>query len=263
MSTSWDPEQYLKFEDERGRPFADLLARLGDIQPATVVDLGCGPGNTTAQLVERWPKARITGIDSSEEMIERAGHLEIPGQLEFKHGDLWDWAPDEPVDLLLSSATLQWVPGHIDLFPGFIAAVAPGGRFAFQVPANFDQPSHTLLHELATSDRWQEQLAGAVTAAPDSCPPADYVRAFLEAGAAADIWETTYYHLLQGRDPVLQWISGTGLRPVLDALEANPADKKEFLTAYAAVLRAAYPADPDGRVIFPFRRIFGIGSVPP
>jgi trans-aconitate 2-methyltransferase len=260
MSTAWNPEQYLKFEAERGRPFADLLARLGDIQPAVVVDLGCGPGNTTAQLVKRWPKACVTGIDSSPEMIRRAKPFEVPGQLEFKLGDLRQWVPDEAVDVLLSSATLQWVPGHLELLPGFLASLAPGGIFAFQVPANFDQPSHTLLHELATSDRWRERLADAVAAEPDSCQPAEYIRAFLGAGAEADVWETTYFHLLQGRDPVLQWISGTGLRPVLNALDETPADKEEFLDAYAAIIRAAYPADADGRVIFPFRRIFGVGK---
>jgi trans-aconitate 2-methyltransferase len=262
MSTTWNPSQYLKFEDERSRPFADLIARLGDVQPAIVVDLGCGPGNTTAQLAERWPKARITGIDNSVEMIKRAKQLEIPRQLEFRLGDLRDWIPDEPVGLLLSCATLQWVPGHLELIPKFVAGLAPGGLFGFQVPANFDEPSHTLLHELATSDRWHDRLADAVSAAPGSCQAAQYVLAFLRAGASADVWETTYFHLLSGRDPVLQWISGTGLRPVLAALEPTPADKEEFLAAYAAVLRAAYPADADGRVIFPFRRIFGIARTP-
>jgi trans-aconitate 2-methyltransferase len=262
VSASWNPEQYLKFETERSRPFSDLLARLGDIQPAVIVDLGCGPGNTTAQLLDRWPNAHVTGIDSSPEMIGRARTLQVPGQLEFKVGDLREWVPHEAVDVLLSCATLQWVPGHLELFPRFLASLAPGGLFAFQVPANFDQPSHTLLHELATSERWRDRLAGAVAAEPDSCQPAEYIRAFLGGGAEADVWETTYFHMLQGRDPVLQWISGTGLRPVLAALDAAPADKKEFLDAYAAILRAAYPADADGRVIFPFRRIFGVGKSP-
>src|SRR5581483_403032 len=145
----WDPEQYLRFQDERSRPFDDLLARIPVKAARRVTDLGCGPGTTTATLVGRWPDATIVGIDSSESMIERAQEVAVPGRLEFHVGDLRSWEPDEPVDVLLCCATLQWVPGHLDLFPRFVGALAQGGAFAFQVPGNFDQPSHTLLHELA------------------------------------------------------------------------------------------------------------------
>jgi trans-aconitate 2-methyltransferase len=259
VTTRWDPGQYLQYEDERGRPFVDLLNRVSHGSPERIVDLGCGPGNTTVQLLQRWPEATVVGIDSSADMIERAKHLAVPGRLDFVRQDLRDWNPDTPVDVLLCCATFQWVEGHADLFQGFVDVLAPGGVFAFQVPGNFPQPSHTLLYELASSDRWRELLGPLVRPNP-VLEPDGYLSAMLDTGANADVWETTYLHILTGPDPVLEWVRGTGLRPFIDALEqSNDADDLEaFLTSYAAVLRAAYPKDGEGRTIFPFRRIFGV-----
>lgn len=263
MSARWDPDQYLKYEEERGRPFADLMCRLEGLDPKVVVDLGCGPGNTTAQLLDRWPGARVVGIDNSAEMIERAKAFEEPGRLEFRHHDLREWEPDEPVDALLCSATFQWIDDHVGLFPGFVNALAPGGAFAFQVPGNFAQPSHTLLYELASSDRWAPLLAHLVRPTPVP-EPAGYLTALLAAGSDADVWETTYLHVLRGPDAVLEWVCGTGLRPFLTALDESgaPGDTDTFLATYSAVLRAAYPRDAEDRTVFPFRRIFGIGRRP-
>ncbi len=267
MSTTWDPGQYLKFEDERGRPFADLLARIARIahpRPRHVVDLGCGPGNMTAKLLDRWPDARILGVDNSAEMIERARALAIPGRLDFVRQDVRDWRPDAPVDVLLSNATLQWVPGHADLFPRFIDSLAPGGVFAFQVPGNFAEPSHTILARLAASDRWRDVL-GHLTGDPPVLSPGEYLSALAATGAQPDVWETTYLHVLHGSDAVLQWLQGTGLRPALTALEAKggAGDTEEFLAAYSSLLAAAYPTDWEGRTVFPFRRIFAVASLPP
>jgi trans-aconitate 2-methyltransferase len=264
MSTCWDPQQYLRYESERERPFAELLARIGHPDPREIVDLGCGPGTTTVYLLERWPNAHVVGVDNSPEMIAHARPLELPDRLEFRRADLREWKPDQPVDVLLSSATLQWVPDHETLFPRLIAGLAPGGIFAFQVPANFGEPSHTLLYELAQSDRWGARLKNLVRPAP-VLEPAGYLAALLANGAQADVWETTYYHLLHGPDAVLEWVRGSALRPFLTALGGPgvPADDTaEFLSAYAAVLRAAYPRDTDGRTVFPFRRIFGVATVP-
>jgi trans-aconitate 2-methyltransferase len=263
MSSNWDPEQYLRFEDERARPFADLLARVPHPSPSSVVDLGCGPGNMTAKLLERWPGSRVLGLDSSPEMIERAQAHSLPGRLDFVLQDLRDWQPEQPVDVIVTAATLHWVPDHLPLVRRFIGNLAAGGVFAFQVPGNFRQPSHTLLEELASSERWREILAPAMTQIPSAPEPHEYLEAILAAGAWADVWETTYLHVLKGPDPVLQWISGTGMRPVLAALDASagPTGRKEFLRTYAALLRAAYPRDADDRTIFPFRRIFGVGVV--
>ncbi len=262
MSTTWDPRQYLKFEDERGRPFADLLARIAHPAPNHVVDLGCGPGNMTAKLLDRWPDASILGVDNSAEMIEQARAVAIPGRLDFVRQDVRDWRPDGPVDVLLSNATLQWIPGHAGLFPRFMAALARGGVFAFQVPGNFAEPSHTILARLAASDRWRDVL-GHLTGDPPVLSPGEYLSALAATGAQADVWETTYLHVLDGPDAVLQWLRGTGLRPALTALEAKGrrGDTEEFLAAYSSLLRAAYPTDGGGRTVFPFRRIFAVASL--
>ena len=265
MSTQWDPQQYLRFADERARPFGDLMNRVAHPDPRMIVDLGCGPGQLTAGLSDRWPEARVVGVDSSEEMIRAASAQARPGRLEFQIGDIRDWAPEAPVDVLVSNATLHWIPGHEALFSGFLASLSPGGVFAFQVPGNFEQPSHVLLHELARSERWRDLLGQVVVDLPASRSPAEYLWALLSAGAdseGVDVWETTYLHLLEGPDAVLQWVKGTGLRPVLRVLEASPraGDLDAFLASYAAGLRAAYPRDAEGRTVFPFRRIFAVAG---
>lgn len=247
MAHTWDPDRYLSFADERGRPFLDLLARVGAAAPRTVVDLGCGPGNLTSLLADRWPGARITGIDSSAEMIA-AAHDE---RIEFRVGDLRAWAAAaEPVDVLVSNATLQWVPGHLELLPALAARVAPRGWLAFQVPGNFDEPSHTIRAELAGRPPYAAHTAGV--AVPSSHDAVDYLRA-LEANFEVDAWETTYLHVLTGPDPVFAWVSGTGARPTLQALPDGL--REEFEEEYKRRLAAAYSAV-DGRVVLPFRRIF-------
>jgi trans-aconitate 2-methyltransferase len=264
VAVCWDPQQYLRYENERERPFAELLARVVHPRPREIVDLGCGPGTNTAHIFERWPSAHVLGVDSSAEMITHARPLTVPGQLEFQQRDLRQWRPVRPVDILVASATLQWVPDHEALFPNFVESLAAGGVFAFQVPANFAEPSHTLLYELARSDRWGARLGHLVRPSPVLEPPA-YLSALLATGAQSDVWETTYFHILYGADAVLEWVRGSALRPFLAALDRPdvPADDTvEFLSAYAAVLRAAYPRDSEGRTIFPFRRIFGVATVP-
>jgi trans-aconitate 2-methyltransferase len=214
--------------------------------------------------LERWPKAHVVGIDSSPEMIAHASAQAASSQLEFREGDLREWKADEPVDVLLSTATLHWLPDHVALFPRFVESLAPGGVFAFQVPGNMEAPSHTLLYELARSDRWGARLGHLVRQSPVLDPTA-YLSALLATGAQVDVWETTYFHILHGADAVLEWVRGTALRPFLAALDGPEMDQEdvaEFLSAYAAVLRAAYPRDTDGRTIFPFRRIFGVATVP-
>jgi trans-aconitate 2-methyltransferase len=253
----WDPAQYLKFADERSRPFYDLAGRILTADPAFVVDLGCGPGQLTASLAERWPKAEVLGVDSSAEMIEAAkradyGGAELAGRLSFETGDVRSWQPGRPVDVIISNAVLQWVPGHEDLLPGWADWLAPGGWLAFQMPGNFDQPSHVVLRELASSDRWREQLAG-VEFNRQPGDPGRYLDLLARLGLAVDAWETTYLHVLQGPDPVTGWYKGTGLRPALAKLP--PAEAEEFVRQYGEGVRAAYPAAPYGTVL-PFRRLF-------
>ncbi|MEW2134444.1 trans-aconitate 2-methyltransferase [Streptomyces sp. NPDC005435] len=260
----WNPAQYLRHAGHRLRPFADLLARVPD--PADprprVADLGCGPGNATALLAARWPAAHITGYDNSPEMLDRAhteheGPTEGGGRLDFAPADARTWTPDEPCDVIVSNATLQWVPGHLDRFADWTDALNPGGTFAFQVPDNTDAPLHALMRDLADTPRWTSRLAG-VLRRPDSVhTPGVYLDRLARLGLAADVWQTTYQHLLTGEDPVLDWVKGTGLRPALTALADDPEARDAFLTEYRDLLRTAYPSAPYGTVL-PFRRLFAV-----
>jgi len=250
----WDPERYLVYADERGRPFVDLLSRVLASAPRTVVDLGCGPGNLTALLHERWPSAEIRGLDSSPEMIARARSVD---GIAVEIGDLRDWSPTAPVDVLVANATYQWVPGHLDLLPGLVDHVAPEGWFAFQVPGNHDEPSHALLRDLSNDPRFAPYLGGV--ARPASHDPDVYADRLLDLGLVVDAWETTYLHVLQGEDPVFTWVSGTGARPTLEAL---PDDVRPlFVEEYQTLLRDAYPAGPHGTLL-PFRRVFVVAHRP-
>jgi trans-aconitate 2-methyltransferase len=262
VAMKWDPEEYLRFSDQRGRPFADLLSRVAADDPSYVVDLGCGPGNLTATLGQRWPGAHVEGLDSSPEMIERArSEIGDSQWLHFAVGDLREWTPRHEVDVLISNATLQWVPGHLDLFGRLVAWVRPGGWFAFQVPGNFDEPSHTALAALLSGDRWRQRFAGIDLPAPSVPEPDVYLERLLGLGAAVDVWETTYLQVLAGDDAVLRWMQGTGLRAVLSALDsAESAESADFIQEYGARLRAAYPPRDFGTVL-PYRRIFVVARV--
>jgi trans-aconitate 2-methyltransferase len=222
-----------------------------------VVDLGCGSGGLTASLASRWPTATVEGIDSSPEMIAAAGQHIAPG-LRFAVGDLAAWTPDpdRPVDVIVSNAALQWVPEHRDLLLRWIKALPVDGWLAFQVPGNFDAPSHTLMRELCRSPRWRDPLADVMRWHPVGTP-GEYLDLLAGQGCRVDAWETTYAQVLQGDDPVLEWVKGTALRPVLSALDA--ADGADFLGEYAARLRDAYPRRPYGTV-FPFSRIFVVAQ---
>ncbi|WP_046501341.1 trans-aconitate 2-methyltransferase [Streptomyces odonnellii] len=272
----WDPAQYLRHSGLRGRPFLDLLARIpglpgGDGGPGTgplaIADLGCGPGNVTALIAERWPAASITGFDNSPEMLDRAreeyaGPTAGGGAMDFRAADLAHWAPGEPYGLIVSNAALQWVPGHADSFAAWIDGLAPGGTFAFQVPGNFTSPSHTLLAGLCASPRWRDRLGGGPERPADTVlDPADYLARLTALGCAVDVWETTYIQQLTGDDPVFDWVKGTALRPVLTALDGDEQATEEFTTEYRALLREAYPPGPHGTV-FPFRRIFAVAHKP-
>ena len=249
---TWDPDQYRRYADERSRPFFELTSRVGAERPVRVVDLGCGDGTLTATLAERWPGALVEGVDRSPEMVASAGPRTIPGRLRFARGDVRDWRPDGPVDVLVSNATLQWVPGHARLLRGWIDSLAPGGWLAFQVPGNDRAPSHAILDELRSAQRWCDRLAAAAPG-PRVLEPGEYLARLEDRGCMVDAWETTYQHVLPGADAVLEWVKGSALRPVMSSLDG--AEQEEFLSAYAARLRDAYPARPFGTVM-PFRRIF-------
>jgi trans-aconitate 2-methyltransferase len=252
----WDAGQYLRFDGERARPFFDLVAQVGAAGPRYVADLGCGPGTLTAVLAERWPDAEVTGVDNSPEMISaaQAGAGRSAPNLSFALGDVWEWGPEGPVDVLVCNAVLQWVPGHDDLLLRWAGLLAPDGWLAFQLPGNFGQPSHAIVGEMARSPRWRGLLAD-VRLNRQAGDPADYLALLARPGFEVDAWETTYLHLLRGEDPVLEWTKGTTLRPVLAALDAEQA--AAFVSEYGERLRAEYRPQPFG-TIFPFRRVFTV-----
>lgn len=272
----WDPAQYLRFDDQRSRPFAELLAHVRPDDPGTaglVVDLGCGPGQLTSGLLDRFPAATVVGVDSSPEMIAEAlaaNRRRIDptvhrtsfdeSRLRFELGDAVDWVPDRPVDVLVSNATLQWIPGHDDLLARWVSLLAPGGWFAFQVPGNFDLPSHRAIAELVRSAAWRDRIPGTAIDRAGSFTPAHYLERLMACGCDADVWETTYLHVLSGPDPVLEWLRGTALRPVLATLGEN--DRPDFEAELAVRLRLSYPPSAVGTV-FPFRRIFAVAQAPP
>jgi trans-aconitate 2-methyltransferase len=242
----WDAAQYLRFGGERARPFFDLLAQVGAESPRYVADLGCGPGNLTAVLAQRWPDARVVGVDSSPEMIAAAMSTELAPRRGVEGGS--------PPDVLICNAVLQWVPGHQDLLLRWADMLAPGGWLAFQLPGNFDQPSHAIVREMAASPKWREALRDAELNRQGG-DPQEYAALLAGPGYEVNAWETSYVHILQGENPVLEWTRGTTLRPVLSALDSDQA--AAFLDEYAERLRGAYDPGPFG-TMFPFRRVFTV-----
>jgi trans-aconitate 2-methyltransferase len=251
----WDPPAYLAFADERGRAFVELLRRVDAEAPTTVVDLGSGPGTFTELLAKRWPYAQVIGMDSSPTMVEFAASSSSSAV--YVQADLHTWAWEEPIDVLVSNATLQWVPDHLNLISRWVHQVVPGGWFAFQVPGNFEEPSHTIRAELAAEEPYASYLEYA--ARPDAHDAETYMRVLDDLGCTVDAWETTYLHVLHGRDPVFEWVAATSARPTLDALpdDIRPTFEAEFKER----LRQAYPDNRNG-VILPFRRVFVVARVP-
>ena len=250
--SNWDPEQYQRFSDERSRPFFDLLARVPDDDVHCVADLGCGPGNLTETLVARWPETQIWGVDNSPEMLTAAAKLPPHPHLQFVTGDIATWQSERSLDRLISNAALQWVPDHPTLMPRLVSLLASRGVLAVQMPYNFDEPTHTFLEELCTQEPWVTIL-GPRKPQYFVQTPAWYADTLQALGMAVDLWETIYYHILQGPDAVLEWVKGTALRPTLNKL--NSSQQQEFLAVYGGKLRAAYPTGPHG-TLFPFKRLF-------
>lgn len=250
----WDPAQYLRFAGERMQPALDLLARVKLAAPARVVDLGCGAGNVTALLAARFAGAAVGGIDASAAMLQRAREA-VPGA-DFVEADIARWTPEAPVDLLFSNAALQWLGGHATLFPHLVAGIAPGGVMAVQMPAMHAAPLRAVQLRVAAHGPWAAALAGVQPAAPIG--DAGFYHDLLSPlFATLEIWETRYLHVLRGPDAVVEWASGTSLRPYLDRLDGAMRDG--FRRAYAEALRPHYPVRPDGTTLLAFRRMFLLG----
>ncbi|HTB89185.1 MAG TPA: trans-aconitate 2-methyltransferase [Steroidobacteraceae bacterium] len=250
---SWSAKQYVAFEDERTRPVRDLLAALPPIEAHSVVDLGCGPGNSTEVLAARYPLATISGIDSSSDMIE-AARRRLP-QFSFAVADLQGWKDAGPFDVILANAVLQWVDNHESLLPSLIARLAPGGALAVQMPDNLDEPAHRLMREVAADGPWAAVLAPAAAARAPLAKAAWYYELLRPLCSKVDLWRTTYYHFLKGgAEAVVEWFKGSGLRPFLEPL--NAAERRAFLERYTAAIAEAYPKVADGSVLLPFPRVF-------
>jgi trans-aconitate 2-methyltransferase len=252
---SWNPSVYLSFADERTRPAADLLARVGVENPKRVVDLGCGPGNSTALIAARWPDARVEGIDSSKAMIETARKSDV--KADFTLADIATWTPDAPYDVVFSNATYQWIADHRTLLPRLMGFVVKGGIFAFQIPNNQYAPSHALMRDVAAQGVWAEKLSNVRGVFIESA--ATYFDIINPHASSLDIWTTEYLHVLEGEDAVFKWASGTGLRPYLDALE--PEERDVFTREYKARLNIAYPRRADGKTLLPFSRLFAVARI--
>lgn len=247
----WQPDRYLAFADQRTRPATDLLARVPLADPDRVADLGCGPGNSTALLVARWPDAEIIGVDNSAAMLTKA--RANPLAVRWVEADIAEWHPGGPFDLLFANAALQWLPAHDVLLPRLLNGLRPGGVLAVQMPANSAAPSHRLMREIAATDSWRGKLAGFLQAQPIASPDW-YYDLLAPLTDTLDIWTTDYLHVLEGDDPILRWTRSTGLRPVIEALDT--VEYASFEAAYDEQLRVAYPKRTDGRTLFPFRRLF-------
>lgn len=252
----WNPSQYLRYADHRHRPFVELIARVDLDAPRRIVDLGCGPGNSTRLLADRWPDAALDALDSSAEMVAAARRTGLAAE----QGDVRDWTPTEDTDLVVSNALLQWVPEHRELLGAWARALPRGAVIAVQMPGNFGAPSHRALREVAESAGWADRLPAGLLRHDDAVDdPADYAALLTEHGCAVDAWETTYVQQLPGPDPVLEWMRGTALTPVFDVLDDD--GRREFEGELAARLRREYPARADGTTFFPFRRVFCVATV--
>lgn len=253
---TWDPEQYLRFADDRGRPFVDLVMRILS-DAATVVDLGCGAGNLMPVLRRRWPHARIVGVDSSPDMLRRAEADSQDPDVTYEVADAAGWSPEQPVDVITSNAMFQWIPDEEAVLRRLAEHVRPGGAIALQVPNNADAPSHALMREVADRPAYAEHTRGVLRVRGTA--PETYLQLFADLGWSCDAWETTYLHVLPGDDPVFEWVKGTGARPVLQVLPDGL--REQFVEEYKAELRAAYPPRPFGTVL-PFRRTFAVATRP-
>ena len=253
----WNADHYLKFADARTLPAIDLLSRISLPATRCVVDLGCGPGNSTAPLRARWPDAKVIGIDSSAELLI-AARRDHPG-IAFEAADIASWVAPQPADVVFANASLQWVGDHARLLPRLFDQVAPGGVFAVQMPRNHDFATHRLMRQVAAEGDWRDRLAGARDPSPVKSPEF-YYDLLAPRAAAFTIWETNYIQVMDGVQAIIAWLHGTGLRPFLARL--TEAERPSFLDRYAALLTEAYPAQADGKILLPYPRLFFIATKP-
>ncbi|MEP6885506.1 MAG: trans-aconitate 2-methyltransferase [Gammaproteobacteria bacterium] len=252
---SWSARQYLTFEDERTRPVRDLLSALPPMEARSVIDLGCGPGNSTEVLSARFPNAAVRGIDSSPDMIA-AARRRLP-RVQFSIGGIEEWTDAGPFEVILANAVLHWVPNHATLLPALVAKLAGGGALAVQMPDNLDGPAHRLMREVAADGPWASALTKATAARTPMADADGYYQLLRPFCSTVDVWRTTYYHPLSGGpSAIVEWFKGSGLRPFLDPLDA--LQREAYLDRYTAAVAMAYPPLADGSVLLAFPRLFWV-----
>ena len=248
----WSAEQYLAFEDERTRPVRDLVSALPDIEARLVMDLGCGPGNSTEVLAARFPDAAVRGIDNSPDMIASA-RRRLP-RAQFSLGSIEGWTDVGPFDVILANAVLHWVPNHGTLLPELAARLVTGGALAVQMPDNLDVPAHRAMREVAADGPWAPTLRASGAARTAIGDANWYYECLRKTCSKVDVWRTTYHHPLSGPGAIVEWFKGSGLKPYLDPLDAP--SRAAYLERYAVAVARAYPALSDGSVLLPFPRLF-------
>ncbi|WP_426783234.1 trans-aconitate 2-methyltransferase [Pseudomonas atacamensis] len=254
---SWSAQQYVAFEDERTRPARDLLAAIPTAHARAVVDIGCGPGNSTELLVQRFPEARVSGLDSSADMIA-AARKRLP-DVQFEVAEIDKWTDQGPFDVIFANAVLQWVPDHASLLPALASKLSDGGSLAIQVPDNLNEPSHRLMREVAANGPWASKLADAAGQRTDMASASEYFSMLRPHCARVDVWRTTYHHQLRdGAAGVVEWFKGSGLIPFLSPLTEE--ERAQYLQRYLAEVAKAYPALADGSVLLPFPRLFIVAT---
>lgn len=254
---TWSANQYVAFEDERTRPARDLLAAIPTPEARTAVDIGCGPGNSTELLVQRFPEARVSGLDSSADMIA-AARERLP-QLRFELAEIDKWTAEGPFDVIFANAVLQWVPNHATLLPALAGKLSAGGSLAIQMPDNLNEPSHRLMREVAANGPWASKLTSAAGQRTEMASASDYFSMLRPHCARVDVWRTTYHHQLTGGAAgVVEWFKGSGLIPFLSPLTEE--ERAQYLQEYLTAVSNAYPALADGSVLLPFPRLFIVAT---
>lgn len=254
---TWSAHQYVAFEDERTRPVRDLVAAIPNEIARSAVDIGCGPGNSTEVLMARYAGASVTGLDSSQDMID-AARKRLP-DVQFRVADIGAWDEAGPYDVILANAVLQWLPDHGRLFPELVAKLSQGGTLAVQMPDNLEEPAHQLMRRVAAEGPWADKLAGASKARAERAPARWYYELLRPLCQRVDVWLTTYHHpLAGGAAAVVEWFKGSGLRPFLQPLDE--AERAAYLARYQTEIANAYPALPDGSVLLPFPRLFIVAT---
>jgi trans-aconitate 2-methyltransferase len=258
----WNPALYRRFEDERTRPAQELLARVPLAAAGRVIDLGCGPGNSTELLVQRFPQAQVIGIDNSEAMLGSARER-LPAA-RFAFGDIATWAPDSSAgapDLIYANAALQWVPDHETLIPRLFAALAPGGVLAIQMPDNRQEPTHRLMRAVAAEAPWKEPIGDADKLRTELLGIGGYYDLLARDAANVDVWHTIYQHRMTSAAAIVEWVRSTGLKPFVDPL--SDALRTSYLAEYERRVDAAYPVRADGQRLLAFPRMFIVAQRKP